>query len=630
MLNSHLILKNLSFINTIITSQNFIIDLEFSEANIENFLLDNITIQNYNVVNIQNSFCHLKESLFNSKNLTIRKIKYIFFSVFIQASSSFLILEGLHMNYFSTENSFILIHVKPFENYDSGFSNIYLNGCKLLNISANMSNLHMLKAEQEINEFSLRNSQLKFLTSKTNLLSFEKVCSLVIENTIFSKNFLESNIYIQSSYSILMNNVTCFNNNKRDNNLNSFGGSCFKFYGGIQIILHRLHIINCASSLSAIMIIEGQTENQKLISKVLLHEAIFAFNTIETEISHQENGGTLKIMTQSEITIEKSIFKLNTLNQKAHDVLAYAPCIEITSSKSVSINNSFFQQNKASKLSNCIYCLSDIMNVTNSFFLNNSIFFLTERDYYFLNVTSEPGEEYFEVNDCKGGAIFFSGNIFLVSHSYFFDNKANKGSAIFIDDPSLTKKFVAIILIVDSFFIHNQALLSSVIHLNFFFYFEITLMSSYLYHNLAYDGGVMLFKMSSDGKVTLLSNFIGKNIAAWGPVFYIIAAPIIIFSRNNFYLKNEGRTPTAQLGGAVYTSLSNATLYLENEMYYGNMGFQGVNVFLSSKAYEFSSIYIRNSGMFLSCIATGNLAFYVGNNITFLLNFAGKLGCVAH
>lgn len=614
--------------NTIISPRNSIIDLEFSEIIIEKLLIENITMENYLIISNRNTFCNLKATLFTSKNLTIRKIENNFYSVFIKASSSFLILEQLYLNHFKIENFFTLIFVRSVDNLDLEFSNIYFQNCKLINISATINDFHILKSEQEIHEFSLKNSLLKLLTSKTNLFFFTQVNSIALENTIFSENFLESNVYIKSSSSIFMKNVTCFSNNKRNKNFNSYGGSCFKFYGGIHILLQRLHIINSVSSISAIMIIEGQTEKQKIKSKLLIYQAIFSFNAIETNTSHQENGGTCRIITKTEIIIEKFICRLNKLNQKANDILAYAPCFEIISSISVSINDSFFQQNKASKFSNCIYCLSDLMNVTYSFFLNNSIFFLTERDYNFLNVTTKPGEEYFDVDDSKGGGIFFSGNHLFVSHTYFLDNKANKGSAIFIDDPSITKKVFAIILINSSFFIHNQALLSSVIHLNFFFYFEIAILNSYLYYNLAYDGGVMLFKMSSNGKVTLISNCIVGNIAAWGPVIYIIAAPILIFSSNNLYLSNEARAKTAKLGGAVYTSLSDAILYLENEIYYENIGFQGVNVFLSSKAFEVNSIYIKNSAPLVSCIATGNSALYVGNKVSFLLNFAEKFGCV--
>ena len=113
-----------------------------------------------------------------------------------------------------------------------------------------------------------------------------------------------------------------------------------------------------------------------------------------------------------------------------------------------------------------------------------------------------------------------------------------------------------------------------------------------------------------------------------GPVIYVVSAPITFFSKNNLFIKNEGRT-LIELGGIAYTCLSDATFYLEHEVYFKNIGFQGVNVFFSSKAFEYNSIYMKNIGIFVSCFATGNVAFYVGRDIKFIMNIAKKFGCVA-
>lgn len=172
-MNSSLFLKDVVFINEIVNFQNDILNLEFSELIIENILIENAVGKNYDSIN-PSSFLILKSSLFNSKKLTIRRIKNNFYSSFIKASDSVLIFDEIYMNDIYVNNSFIFIHVLNSED-KSNFSNVYLNRCIALNVSVNLSNFQIVKGEQEINEFNLRNSKLKCLDSRTDLFAFKSV-----------------------------------------------------------------------------------------------------------------------------------------------------------------------------------------------------------------------------------------------------------------------------------------------------------------------------------------------------------------------------------------------------------------------------------------------------------------------
>ena len=74
---------------------------------------------------------------------------------------------------------------------------------------------------------------------------------------------------------------------------------------------------------------------------------------------------------------------------------------------------------------------------------------MSEKDYEFLRIVHSMGEAFFNVKHSKGGAVYLNGNNLLVFNSVFLDNKANEGSAIYIEE---NEQFAKFIFIQNSFF----------------------------------------------------------------------------------------------------------------------------------------------------------------------------------
>lgn len=599
---------------------------EKSNLHLTDLFIENIS--NDLALKINNSFFIIIDSYLHSERMVLRQIKGNFYNILLQASSSTLIFNGLEIKDFLLTDEFIFILItKTSDNEVNNKSCIYFNKILITQIFGNFT-FEIVKGQEEIDQFYLKNSKFTFIQAKNLFYFMESIQFFYMENSIFLKNFVEANIHTKCSSNILIQNVTCLNNNKRNSFLNYFGGSCFKFYQSREIKIEKIKLINCVSFISSILMLETIVGNSINDTKIFINQGVFINNIIQIRENSKEIGGALKIVSHGKTFLEDSIFEKNKL-EASKSIAAYGPCANIISKSLVVVNNSLFRENKSSKLSNCIYCLSPEMNIVRSFFLNNSISFLTESDYYFLNITANNGEEFFDVVNLKGGAVYFEGEKIIVTRSFFLDNKSNRGSAIYVNYKGSDNILSCAISIEKSFFIHNQALYASLIHLYIISYFEFTLSNSILSGNVAYEGGIMQIKTRYSALITISSNFFLENYAHRSPVFHLSFAPVILIGKGNLFFKNVARTTSVEMGAGVYTLIMQVTAFLENEKYYKNHGFQGTIILWTSKIFEYNSIYMGNICTTISGVAISNAATYIAKGIKFLFNYSKQFGCIS-
>lgn len=607
------------FVNTEFANKKSLFDVYSSEIIINHSLIENIWFNQKGLT--KSILILLNLSKLHCFDFNITNIKNFSSTHFIKSQNSEMIFRKTRIENILFYNEFIFIEAITNDNKVILISIIFeefIAG----NISSD-STFRFLVMKQFSSQIIIRNCSFKNIISNDDIILILKFSQFTsIENTIFKKNFVKSNIFSYGSQFIRMKNISCIGNNIQGEKFYSGKGNCFKLYEASSIQIDLIKIIQCFSLNLPILMINIIYNNiNGMEGSIIINKGFFFRNQIKCN-EQADNGGVLRINIKfTKLIMQKSYFSQNTLEMN-EVALNNGPCMRITSDNIVEIARSTFNKNKASKSSNCIYCSCNILNITTCSFINNSLTFLSERDYQFLNETRNYGLEYFNVQDSKGGAIFFTGNILLIFNSLFFANKANLGSAIYLENYNK-----AIFYIENSIFYKNQALWSSTIGFNVLNPLECFLKRTLFLQNFAYEGGVMLFKLLQKVLLNLVSNYFLGNVANLAPVIYLDIGPLMITSTNNTFRQNLLKSTISKVGGTAYLINSGATAYLENENYIENYCYQGINTFFGSKGYEVNSIYIGNKCLFVSGVATSH-ANYFGLKIYFMNSQAEIFGCV--
>lgn len=567
-------------------------------------------------------FVFLNSSLLLSYGMELANINDLFVMTFLRSEHSLIIFEKLLIDnlIFQTKRFVFLLLDQTKDDHTSQTSLVFLN----CSISEVFGNFQFLLANQYIDELLMKDSSFKNFQVFNNIIEITQFSQMIsIENSYFAQNFVLSNIFTKYSELILMYNVTCFRNNNRNDKLNVDGGSCLHFYQSTGVKADRITIISSFSRISALVVIISK--NRLSLGHVLINQGMFLSNHVLFVKDQINMGGVLLVWTDYYIRIERSIFVDNKLEMERL-VVAHGPCMEIISKNIVEISKSLFKRNKSSKFSNCIYALCTLLSITGSIFSNNSISYLQAKDYEMLLALRTYGSEFFDVEGSKGGAIFFSGNTILINYTTFKDNKANVGSAIFIEDETQKQEISLLIKIENSLFHKNHALWSSLIAFNIVSSFDCMLKNSLLGENYGFNGAIMNLKLRRPTNIILESNYFFENKANLGPVIYLDIGPLFLNSMNNTFRRNE---VVGVIASVAYILNAGAIAFLENEKYFENYGFHGVNEFYGSTAFEKNGYYVKNQALLVSGVALTDFAIYFGKDIKFISNSAQKFGCVA-
>lgn len=596
-----------------------IFNLEKTEALLLSLAMEKIEfLQGYTR---ESNFLTLKSSRLHIQDFKLQNQGEIFFNYLICFQNSTLYFENLEIHHCSF-NELIFLILQTMINFNEKYNKVYFFNCKFNEIFAEKFVL-LLTMNGDLEEFVIQNSTFKNMIINNDFIDIQSKI-VTIENVFFFSNNIISNMRIRESEIVFFKNVSCLNNNRNNSIISTFFGNCFMINAKISIQINGLKIIGCYSYGPPILIIKAffyeDTDKNSLISN-----GIFIKNRIFIQRNYENLGGVIQIITQNEFILENSRFSENIL-QMDKKIFAYGPCMMILSTHNVLIRKSYFEMNKASKFSNCIFSVCQLMNISDSTFSNNSISSLSEENYTLLFNERELGETYFDVGESKGGGLFANAKILIIINSSFLYNKANLGSAIYIEDDSdsVSDK---IIKVESCIFYHNQALFSSTIMLGLISTFQLSIFNSSISHNLAYIGGVTQLNFLKDSQVILSSNFFCNNIANVAPVIGTNPGPGIIYGFNNTFARNEIRAALAKVGGSLLIS-SGSIVYFENHKYIENICYHGALSLFMAKALERNSIYIKNEGVITSALGLSNSATYFGSDIKFVNNFADTFGCV--
>lgn len=477
----------------------------------------------------------------------------------------------------------------------------------------------------------LKNSKFKKIGGYSHLILIEAFSSsILVENSYFINNLFLSNIKIITSKNVTFNNVTCLNNNKRSNMKNEEGNSCFIILNADGFIFSESKILNCLSlTTSSGLIIKNDEIQENSHSKILIINCFFISNNAEITSINEYSGGVIKIITKSNFFLINSKFYNNILFthlSKKNNKIG-GPCLYIISSKNVLVDNSYFKENRSLRDSNCIVSVCNIMRVNNSYFHNNTILSLNNEFFLYLKTSRECAEGIDFILDSKGGAIFFKGMILFIGNTYFTDNKANEGSAIFLFNNENSQE-IMVIKIYTCVFLRNQAVFASLIALKPFLKTEYHFENCVVSQNLACYGALMQIELKYLAKLKFLNNQISFNLGNIGTIFYHFGGPCIFINSNNTFYENQAKAVMGTAGGTIYIFTANSLLFSENEIYYRNICYQGVISQFSSFAYQKNCFFINNFGLQYFAIGTLDLASYFGENIYFLNGQAIDFGAI--
>ena len=550
-------------------------------------------------------------------------MKGFFLAKFIYSFVSVIFFESLEFKNIFLQDDFIFLQIEKNNNKDIFSNKVFLINCSFEKVYSN-SNLAFLIANDLIDEFILKNSTFKQISTNNEIICINQhLMNATIENSIFSSNMVISNILILSSQLISIQNLTCAKNRDFENSNQLF--NCFRFYEIIKIKIYKVMIVDNLSYKSAFFVIE----NNKIGNcSIIIKEGMFFSNIliVKSIINNLDLGGVFKITTYSEVVLENLTFLKNILETN-RKIFVAGPCMHIISKNIIEIRNSFFKENKSSKLTNCLYIICDILNIFESKFFNNSISILTEKDYNYLYISREYGEALFPVEESKGGTLFFAGKKLYINNSCFIKNKANVGSAIYVEE-SKNDKDSTTVKIENSVFYFNQALRSSTIALNLISYFECEIYRNLIIHNYAKFGGVTNLNLKKTAKIMLTSNFIMENQAISGVSIFLESGPAVLFGTNNTFYKNEPRSLVGKIGAGAYTVNIGGSVFLENEKYYKNAGYHGITGFFASRGYEKNGVYIKNTALYISAVGTSHKSIYFGVKLRVYHNYAEKFGAI--
>lgn len=624
--DSEVIIFYVQIRNVSISFKNQIFDLEASKLNITELHLENVLINDYfqtslAIINIINSFLYWnKVNIINST---------FYANKFVNACNSSLLIENLNMINNTIESNFIFVNdnTPTISNTEIGENFIIFENCKIIGITSKFFLFCFLATVFPYKEISIKFSIFKNLKSFSKLVRIECFCfQFLMENVIFISNFVDSNMYITSSKFIKIFNVTFFNNNAIESDIYQLRGSCMILLDNIYLSLTKIKLIITVTLSSASIILT----NHNLEGLINIDECIFLNNRLiikDILDDNIENGGVINVYTYSHFFLKNSVFSNNILNIENSKIIS-APCITIVSENIVLIDNSIFKKNRASKLSNCLCIFADALKITSSYFINNTISFISNEQFQIFNLTRTCETE-FKVQESKGGSIYFSGNSLIIISSIFKDNKANVGSAIFIDDKNINT-FSITIKIENCSFIRNQAIFTSTIGFELFTPFEVKIINSLFSSNFACNGGVLFLKLKNKATFNLENNFFFQNVANAGPVIFIDEGSVVFRNRKNIFMRNAPQAVLYQAGGTAYiVNSAFGVIFLENESYIENECYQGVISLFRGKGFEVNGIYIRNRGGFVSVLAMINLASYEGRNLMLLDNLSLEFGCIA-
>lgn len=297
------------------------------------------------------------------------------------------------------ENNEILINKTIFKNNNGNHDNIFtFLGCNQ-EIYFKMQNLYFTN-----NQFF----------EKMIYISQIKVKSFVhLQNISLIQNPSNAMLHCSQIDYLKLDLIVCSNNFY--NNISS--GPCLKIENVDNFFLKKLSILGnvAVSNLNGIQILSSYTSNDEInksISKIinyLCHRNIVNDSDLSESFAL---GNCMNIDSNQEIFIEQSYF-IENLNQETE---TGSPCIFSKNNLAeITINNSFFYNNKAFKQSNCIYFGGFNISIFNSHF-----------------EAMMPYSNEFDL--WNAGAIVIASEQTNLINVSFFKNQAFKGASIFFQN----------------------------------------------------------------------------------------------------------------------------------------------------------------------------------------------------
>ena len=307
------------FSSTYLSQDVPVFDLNFSEFLLNDSILENnIFLQEACNDRI---FIFANYSKIFAFKIEVKNNQETFYNFFVKSMASSLIFEFVQIKYshFNDFTFFSLVNEGEIDNNSPSILNL-----KSWNVIAIQSKyiFRILLTNLELKEIIIKNCFFKSIQINNNTLFELESRIILIENSIFISNILNSNLNLMGSL-IQMKNVTCFNNNNLNSILNSEGSNCFKLASKIFIRLDQVRIIGCFSFLSAILIINNQNENNN--GAVIIKGGAFASNKIQINQNNKnELGGVIHLVTNLRLILENVLFS-NNLLETSKQVFAYGP-----------------------------------------------------------------------------------------------------------------------------------------------------------------------------------------------------------------------------------------------------------------------------------------------------------------
>lgn len=620
----------------------------------------------------QNTFYNLTKFLniiscqINITRLSILGSEYHSFSNFFYAESSDIILNELKISelifyniddVFSLVDSSLYIKNSTFSRIkmnqtrnlfsisskilDNKIRRLKINDCFFFNISSWLNiEAYIFKiglSFQKIEFDNIHYKKIKFFTNIIYLISISNEIFL-FKNLKFVDNSCKNNLFIESTLYFMLYNVSCINNN-----LNYLKGeACFFFKNTFYRQISYLSIINCFSNItSAGMIIYDYDENLLELNylkknyTIIFEQCDFHKNYVFASNYDKFLGTAIRIISQAFIFLSHSRFSYNYLISQYQDSFSIGgPCLFSENTNLFIILSSHFRMNRSTKLSNCLLIYSNSLFINNSIFFNNTISTLTDEMFqdkfikrWYLDDSYQWDLSKFSGNS-KGGAIFFSGNELVVNSTYFSDNKANFGSAIYSNDDFLSSDEQTL-LFFDCFFSRQDAITRSV----FSIYLQTKKLVFYCYNSLlhrnnALDGSVINLYLPVKSQIFFHKNFFMSNVANFAPIYVDSVGKATFYLSSNTYTQNLIQAIFLPLGCTIINLMnSGSKAFFAHEKAYKNDGLQGLYCIYGSTVVEEKGIYIKNSGVDGSILALLTNGKFNARGNFYSDNKSGIFGC---
>lgn len=601
----------------------FLSEIKFeSIKNVFLFENSNLTLGNFRMNNI-NCFNSLYVFKFFNVSATINDI--LIKNFFIRNSQSVFFIEVMKSE---THENFLFLNSSKFENIkEEMLENIQFD---------------FLSMDKRFGNIKIDSCVFKQILISGRILKFLNfIMHLLVQNTKFIENLALNNIYLESADYFSLLNVTCLRNNHfkdRYNNDNK-GEACFLIKNTNIKEVRRLKIINCFSNLTApgLVFFDNDKINGNLTKKIIIIEnSSFLKNFVYFKSDSLYEGDSISINSMAEMFVLNCIFGFNEIWIKNTDSFSIGgPCITAYFLKLAIIINSYFKENRSTKLSNGLIIYSETLLIISSLFYNNTILSFTDAMFkskrekrWRIDSISNPDEINFSTNS-KGGALIFSGNEIIIHKSFFCENKAYIGSAINTNNQYLNGND-QIILIYDSFFIKNDAILFSTIYCSLIKAFaHIISKGNIYYQNNAFECSTISTFPKTWTNLFFYNNFFFQNSANIGGLFLSDSSFALckLYFSENLYVENKLKAFLIETGSTICIISGNTQLFMSYEKYYRNRGFEGLIGTYQAIFLEFKAIYIEN---YANTAIIFGLSFSIceQNGTVFINNYGRDKGCI--